>query len=212
MIYCIGNSHANTFTGTPPGTTGVWNKKNNFASISLGPIIAYNFMTSHMGKTLSVLAESGFDKDKDYVLLAVGEVDCRVHIPRQVQLQNRDYKDVTKECVDRYFDAYLKLKKMGYNVVGYGSHPSTSSPGNDKYGSDMPIMGSPELRNNISIFWNDYMSSLCDENNIPFLKVIDKFLDDNDKTVMSNFIDYCHLNPDLLISFANERLKELQIQ
>ncbi len=56
MIYCIGNSHANFFTGTHPKTSKMWSGPlERFFSYSVGPIIAYNFMDSHMEKTLEAL-------------------------------------------------------------------------------------------------------------------------------------------------------------
>lgn len=211
MIYCIGNSHANTFTGTHPGTQMKWNKKGNFASISLGAIIAYNFMNSHFHKTLHVLDGSGINKSCDYVLLAVGEVDCRVHIPRQMLLQNKDYRYLVKECLDRYVESYDALTESGYKMLGYGSHPSTSAQPNNNINCDSPIFGSPETRNSISLFWNEYLGELCEKKSIPFLSVIDNYLNENNETEMSDFMDYCHLNPDSLIPTANQRLQEIGI-
>jgi len=67
------------------------------------------------------------DKKNDYVMLIVGEVDCRVHLPKQIQLQSRPIDEVIIECVDRFFRTYLDLKERGYNVIGWGGHPSTIS-------------------------------------------------------------------------------------
>jgi len=75
MIYTIGNIHANVFTNSEPGCSSV-RYKDTFKSISIGPTIAYNFYEHHYPIVLNVIKQLNVQKD-DYVILIVGEVDCR---------------------------------------------------------------------------------------------------------------------------------------
>ena len=145
MIYCIGNSHSHFFTGSLPSDSLGSKQNNYFTSISLGPTIAYNFYDKHLDKVKKIISDDfmipifgvKFSKEKDYVLLAIGEVDCRWHIPYQANLQGKNVDDMTKECLDRFFRCHLELKKNGIKTIAWGGHPSTTEGRNSN--PDAPI-------------------------------------------------------------------------
>jgi hypothetical protein len=102
MIYTFGNSHAHLFTDSKPATYGIGeNKNSSFTSISLGPTIAFNFYEHHFSRLKEYLNNLQFDKDKDFIMLIIGEVDCRWHLPYQSSIQNQSNKEIVKECIDR---------------------------------------------------------------------------------------------------------------
>jgi hypothetical protein len=194
MIYTFGNSHAHLFTGSNPGTSGFGEiKDDNFTSFSLGPVIAYNFSESHYPKVLDVLDNLKINKKTDFIMLIVGEVDCRWHLPLQASIQNRTIESVVDECVDRLFLSYLNLVEIGYKVIGWGGHPSTTSGHNDDM--NQPVFGDCINRNRISRYWNNSLKSKCEKHNIEYISIIDDLIDDNGLTKMEYFMDYCHLNP-----------------
>jgi len=52
----------------------------------------------------------------------------------------------------------------------------------------------------------------CIENNIPFMSLVNDLIDENGLTKMQYFIDYCHLNTDMLIDVVCEKTKKLNLK
>lgn len=194
MIYTFGNSHAHLFTGSNPGTSGFGEISNdNFTSFSLGPVIAYNFLDSHYQRLIETLENINISKENDYIMLVVGEVDCRWHLPLQAKLQGRTNEDVVEQCIDRIFNVYLDLIARGYKIIGWGGHPSTTDGHDDDI--NKPVFGDCLNRNSISKYWDLLLSKKCGEKEIPYVSIIDDLIDNSGLTKMEYFIDYCHLDP-----------------
>ena len=203
MIFVFGNSHAHVFTDTHPATFGMGNKNERFTSLSLGPTIAYNFYEHHYPTMLNWIGHLNINKEKDFIILAIGEVDCRWHLPYQAHIQNKTNEEIVKECIDRYFSVYLGLKERGYNIIGWGGHPSTTSGHNED--QNEPIFGDCLTRNKISLLWNNLLKEKCEKNNIPFVSIIEDLIDENGLTKMEYFSDYCHLNSNKVINIINNK-------
>ena len=202
-MYFIGNSHANTFTGTHPAVQGQWSNRGNYNSYSLGPVISYNFKDNHYER-MRENALPTVDK-KSKLFLVVGEVDCRLHLPKQIEETGRDLESVVEECVERLFDVYILLKESGYNIMGWGGHPSTTDPDRRNNPSE-PVWGDCLTRNKISKHWDLYLKNLCEKNNIRHISIVDDLITDDGLTNMKYFIDYCHLNPELIIPLFESKL------
>lgn len=206
MIYCFGNSHAHFFTDSKPQTPG-WGENQNeyFRSYSLGAVIAYNFYEHHFPKMIEVI--NGLDmKQNDWILIAVGEVDCRWHLPKHAEKQGRPLEEVVKECVDRFFWAHLYLKENGYDVIGWGGHPSTTAGHSDVEHS--PIYGDCLSRNKTSLLWNDHLQKLCLQNEIKFSSIIRDLINVDGLTKMEYYKDYCHLDSKKLLPVVIEKFKK----
>lgn len=213
MIHCIGNSHALMFSGSsvPPRKFPIWPRRHAydrtsfFKTYSLGPIIAYNFYEHHHSKAMHVINTVRVSKENDYVMFCIGEVDCRWHIPKQAELQNRTLEDVTIECVQRYFRSLNEIHDLGYKVMAWMAQPSTTYGHSDNIES--PVYQTCEIRNHISSVYNAELKKLCDASNIYFLDIFDRLLDPNTKlTNMSYYIDYCHLDPIKVVPMVMEKL------
>ena len=103
MIYVFGNSHAHFFTNSSPSRFGEGENRNDlFRSFSLGPIIAYNFYEHHFPTMIQWMNQLPITAE-DYIIFAVGEVDCRWHLLHQAEKQQRDVIELTHECIDRFF-------------------------------------------------------------------------------------------------------------
>jgi len=192
MIFVFGNSHAHVFTNTHPATLGLGGQNDNFTSVSLGPTIAYNFYEHHYLTMLNWVNRLNINKEKDYIVLAIGEVDCRWHLPYQASIQNKTNEEIVTECIDRYFRVYLDLKNKGYKIIGWGGHPSTISGHNND--PNNPVFGDCLTRNKISLYWNNLLEKKCLDNEITFISIINDLIDENGLTKMEYFDDYCHLN------------------
>ena len=209
-IHCIGNSHAQVFSGQKT-MIPEWPTLHNldqypfFKTYRLGPTIAYNFYEHHFPKVLEILETIQIDKETEAVLLCSSEVDCRWHLPRQIQLQN-DKKDhqIVAECVERYFRSFIHLKDLGYKVFAFGTHPTTTSGHCDT--GDV-VFGNVEYRNRICRLFNTFLWSNCQIHGINFISIYEQLVDENNITKMEYLMDYCHLKsekcmPLILNAFA----------
>ena len=206
MIYVFGNSHAHFFTDSTPSRLGEGENRNEyFRSFSLGPVIAYNFIIHYFPTMINIVNQLPITQN-DYILLAIGEVDCRWHIPKQAELQKRDILELTRECIDRFFQAHTHLAESGYQVIGWGGHPSTTR-GHDDNPSE-PVCGDCLSRNKVSLEWSNYLEGKCKEKHIKFVSIIKDLINVDGLTKMEYYKDYCHLNPAIYLPIVIEKFKK----
>jgi hypothetical protein len=200
MIHCFGNSHINNFSNS--NTLSYFSKNSDFVLYHLGPTISYNFYEHHFNKILQNI--SNVNKEIDYITIVSGEVDCRLHLPKQADIQKRTDYDIVVECLDRLFLCYSKLIEFGYKCVVYSTHPTTSyiCPENKDYIYDDMLR-----RNNICVIWNGVCLEKCKQLNIPFISFYDILVDSNNNTLMEYYLDYCHLNSSLIFDNILQRTK-----
>ena len=108
MIQVFGNSHAALFTGAPPCGNMVPKAKEfpkgrgyteshptlPFRTWFLGAVLAYNFFENHFSRIKNHINEKKeWFPEGTKIVLVCGEVDCRLHLPKQVKIQpNRTKK------------------------------------------------------------------------------------------------------------------------
>src|SRR5210317_1321514 len=105
MIVAVGNSHAHFFTNTPPAQRGYSEKEGYcFTSYSLngtdnkrkidGDIsapLAYTFYEKWLPILLKRIESQNLPITlSDTIVLVLGEIDCRLHLPRQVLEYKKD--------------------------------------------------------------------------------------------------------------------------
>lgn len=195
-LYVVGNSHAHFFTFTHPGQFG-WSNHTlisshhrlRLTSCSLGPTTAFKFSTKYLPHLLSALEEKSKSRSH-FVLIPVGEVDCRLHLPRQAFLQNRAIDDIVQECVHRFIRTLIVLRNIGYHPIAWGGHPSSNNPGDDDV---YPRYGDTDYRNHVSVLWNQLLSLECGKHNIPHASILFDLLKMESMNANSIFQDGCHL-------------------
>jgi hypothetical protein len=205
-IFCIGNSHVNIFRGVDH----VWGNDeiDMFTTIHIGATIAYNFYEHHYQKVLESLASSNINMQQDYVMLIVGEVDCRWHLPKQAEIQNKNVRILVEECINRYFRCYLDLIHRGYKVIAWAGHPSTTMGHNDD--PNFMVYSNCEYRNAICLYWDRYLQKMSETHNIPFVSIINYLIDTNTNlTKMEYFLDFCHLKSSIVMPFVYTELKKI---
>lgn len=221
----FGNSHAAILSGAPPsgnivpkqrhGTTKCFTKINPkypFRSWFLGPILAYNFYENHLNKVYNCIKDYQSCFSKDYFLfLIVGEIDCRVHLPKYIS-SNRTYENVVEECVVRYHRSIIDLKKNGKNVGVLGALPSMSDESIKKL---MPlkeqsynVSGTSEIRNKISNYWDKFHKEICKNDDIPFISIYDDLVNQDGTTKEEFFTDFIHISYDKTIDFWIKEFKK----
>lgn len=229
-IEIFGNSHAATLPGAPPCGNHVSKQQHRpygrgytdqhlqypFRAWFLGPVLAYNFYEHHLSKIYSFVEEfPQIFKEKDVtILMMVGEIDCRVHLPKYIT-QERTVANVVEECVSRYHRSILDLKNKGFNVAVAGAQPSLSDESILKRMSEKErqynIAGTAAVRNQICKHWDLFHQSLCDENDIPFVSIFNNLIDENGKTKEDMFSDFIHLSHDKTIKYWLECFKKLNM-
>jgi hypothetical protein len=222
----VGNSHAATLPGAPPcgnmvpkqrhkpegrGFTDV-NPVYPFRAWYLGPALAYNFYEHHLKKVYSFINEFPeiFNDKNTMILMQVGEIDCRAHLPRYVN-KNRDVSNVVEECIDRYHRSILDLKDKGFNVAVAGAQPSLNDeiikkrmPAEER---ETDVSGTTELRGKICKHWDSYHSFLCEQQDIPYISIYEHLIDKNGAGKEELFSDFIHLSYEKTINFWIDSFK-----
>jgi hypothetical protein len=209
MIYVFGNSHAHFFTDSTPSKIGEGEKENEqFRTFSLGPVIAYNFIDHHLPMMINYINTLPITPI-DSILIAVGEVDCRWHLPNQANIQKKEINEIIHECVDRLFIAHTHLRESGYDVIGWGGHPSTTEGHSDD--PSRPVFGDCLYRNQITLEWNDYLSKKCQGGGFKFSSVVRDLINEDGLTKMEYYKDYCHLDSLKFLPTVIEKFKKEKI-
>lgn len=212
-IHIIGNSHVRIFTGNDNHVT-FYNGQPDIHVVGdieyyvyhIGPTIAFNFYEHHFPYVKQIVHRH-VNKAVDKVMLVVGEVDCRWHLPKQAATQNRSNSNVVQECCTRFCRCYTDLQNEGYTCIGWGGHPSTNT-GHDEI-EYQPVYGSVETRNDISREFANTIKTFCDNHNIAFVSILESLIDESNKTKMEYFRDYCHLKSALVLPTITELIKRL---
>ena len=178
-IYCIGDSHVKMFE-----EKNFPFKYKRFAKYFnvhfIGAPLAYNLVEKN---TTSGGREKLFNclkniPAKSKIMLCFGEIDCRVHLIRQIILQRRHIDDVVKECVERYFSVINEISNLGFDIIIFNVIPSTKFLDVKKEKRDFFnfIYGSCKKRNQVSKIFNTEVAKLCEKFNYIFIDVFDYFV------------------------------------
>tara|TARA_Y100001938_G_C8006990_1_gene387868 strand:- start:297 stop:947 length:651 start_codon:yes stop_codon:yes gene_type:complete len=168
MIHFIGDSHASIFSGSDTMQPEWPNRSHDllpfFRSYRIGPATAYNIENKR--NIIDEIINSTVNVDEDYVAFCFGEVDCRAHLKKQIDLQKRETKDIVLECVSRYFKTILHYSNLGVRCIAWGP---VASHGKENPYTTGPSFGTDEQRNEITQLFNEMLKSMCDEQGIKFL-------------------------------------------
>ena len=119
-IYVLGDSHSYFWSGNED----IYNKhflndigtsRNLISFIDifyLGPALAFNASkkdstTKVLEKTL-FLTQNNIIPAKSTIMLSLGEIDCRVHVIKQAEKQNKQVTEVIDEILNNYFK-YIEI-------------------------------------------------------------------------------------------------------
>jgi len=212
IIHCIGDSHVSFFSGwnkiAPVWPVPVKDRLPFFKSYHLGPALAYNLCEIN---SQSRGRENLFEVLKtippgEKVLLVFGEIDCRAHLLKQADRQNRDIPEVAQECVQRYFSAIEEVSKMGYEVMVWAAIPSFPCNYID---SEYPAYGSPKERNRATRLFNEEIERLCRNNGLRFISIFDQLLTKRGNTKIRYYMDFAHLSNKAMPLAIRKLQKEL---
>jgi hypothetical protein len=198
MICVFGDSHAGKFN-YHPGPYKVWGAKAATAHNLINP----ESSRQSWAKLMQMLPE--VDKEKDVLLLVLGEIDCRIHIYRQHIIKKKPVLDVARRTVKRYLSAVESVQSLGYRVAVLDIPPATRQ-GNffnlDHYGTRIQRAG-------IIRVFNGELRRECMARGIAFVGIYEDVADERgylkDEYALD---DDAHLKPEV-VPFVTERLKKL---
>ncbi|MFH2132528.1 MAG: SGNH/GDSL hydrolase family protein [bacterium] len=203
IIHCIGDSHANFFSGYDEmqpewPAADIRNRLPFFRSYRIGPVLAYNlgrYGTTTMGREklerLLTCLNPG-----SHILFCFGEIDCRAHISLQSQKQKRSPETVIAEVVEKYGSVILHIRQMGFQPLVWNVIPSAPTTINSRIRVPPRYLfhGSCSERNRITRTFNLYLKALTQTAGIKFLNIFDQLLLDDGSVNRSFYSDDIHLS------------------
>lgn len=183
MLYIFGDSHAN----------------NNFYNIDIENVNLYqNSITMYrIGRDGVIINfDSSYNSENNTFILLYGEVDCRCHIGKRVEL-GIEYENVCEEIVNNYIETIKK------NIIKYKQIIICSiTPPYCRYDyesingpitHEFPFIGSDEERVKYTILVNKLLKEKCIKNNFTFLDIFEFYSGENG-TLKSELSDkVCHI-------------------
>jgi hypothetical protein len=197
IIHVIGDSHLRPFIFKRP-----------FSLHHISQATAYNLNKdnsfSQSKKYLNSFL-SAINKQRDVLLLVFGEIDARVHIYLQYEKNNEkiSIERLIDATVERYGETIGRLKDDGFAVCIHGLPPAARKD----FESNLPFLGSPEQRSEISREFNRKLGEFCRRNEVAFIDMQSIAADDNGFMKKEYAADEVHLNGKV-VSFARDRIVE----
>ena len=201
-IHCVGDSHANFFSGYDepqpewPGS-GIRHRLPYFRCYRIGPVLAYNLNqlgTTSLGREKLLHLLSVLDKGS-MILFCFGEIDCRAHIILQAQKQKRPVAAVVNEVVERYQQVILETEKKGFKPLLWNVVPSAPSDINERILVPPQYLfhGSCAERNQVTRLFNQALHDWSQRLHIPFLNIFEQLFDCKGQVNQDFYCDEIHL-------------------
>lgn len=219
VIYVIGDSHSNFFSGEEniisirfsKGIKTGSNLISFFKTFHIGPALAFNL--ARVNTTTKALEKIRFLVEKHIppraaILLCFGEIDCRLHIPKQIKMNDLSREEAIDRILDNYFSLINELKKQGYVIICWGPIASQK----DCWGgnSNFPRYGTERDRNIITRVFNEKLEDRCKDNRVKFCSIFKNLISENYLTIEKYISDQCHLSQTAM-RFAVRELIDKQV-
>ena len=167
MIYVFGDSHARF---------NIKNFEMKHENLSENSITMFR-----IGRDKHIINFSkSYNNPDNIFIFFYGEVDCRCHVYKQIQL-GRNLNEIVEELVSKYFDT-IKNNVLLYKKIIIGSITPTMCK--EKYESkhgpithEFPFMGTDFERMLYTHLCNDKLREYCCKYNYTFLDIYDYYSD-----------------------------------
>ena len=142
---------------------------------------------------------------KDIVVLAFGEIDCRVHIYYQYKKNNerKEISELIDDTISSYGEVLQRLQELGINFLVYGVPPATKVRNEYRY----PFYAPPEIHGQISRMFNERLKELCEKRGYGYIDILSRFSDESGFMPEEYAADEIHLNSNA-VDFVKGELKE----
>ncbi|MDB6080446.1 MAG: hypothetical protein JWO82_4193 [Akkermansiaceae bacterium] len=210
LLHCIGDSHAMFFSGAERmrfiryGSVGLWRRRYINRSLDLLPC----FRVFHTGpSTAWKAAEFGSstrNREKiewllkktvphgSRVLLSFGEIDCRIHMPKQV-LAGKTVSEVVEATAAHFLPLVRRVVELGFDTTVWGVAQISPRLESDPRLA-LPAAGPVELRNEITYAYNAALGRLCEAAKIRHVSLAGTFHTASEPMPEECFYDGVHLS------------------
>jgi lysophospholipase L1-like esterase len=195
VIHVIGDSHLRPFVFKRP-----------FSLHHISQATAYNLNKDDSFSQSKRYLNSflpAINKQRDVLLLVFGEIDARVHIFLQYEKNNEkiSIERLIEATVEKYGETIRRLKDEGFAVCVHG----IPSAARKDFESNLPFLGSPEQRSQISRDFNRKLDEFCQKSGVPFIDMQLIAADENGFMKKEYAADEVHLNT-RVVSFARDKI------
>jgi len=195
IIHVIGDSHLRPFVFKDP-----------FLLHHISQATAYNLNKDNSFSQSKKYLNSflpAVNKRRDVLLLVFGEIDARVHIYLQYEKNNGkiSIERLIDATVEKYGETIRRLKAEGFAVSVHGLPPAARKD----FESNLPFLGSPEQRSEISREFNRKLGKFCRRSGVAFVDVQSIAADDNGFMKKEYAADEVHLNGKI-VPFARDSI------
>lgn len=220
-IAVIGDSHVNFFGGNEflrwsslEGNKGIHETVryiDNFQPFHLGSALAFNtnkYNTSTKAREkVEWLLHQNFINKGQIVLCSFGEIDLRVHVLKQAEMQNVSYEQIVNAILENYKEFLITLSE---NNIVWVWGPIPSQIDGSLVNPNYPYYGSEIERNKATEYFNDELKKLCDNCGFVYLSIFKYLINENYTTKVEYIADGCHLSQKAWY-FAVDEFKKLGI-
>jgi hypothetical protein len=192
-IHVIGDSHVKPFVFKSPflvqhisqATAYNLDKDNSFSQ-------SKRYLNSFLPKV---------NKQRDVLLLVFGEIDARVQIYYQFRKSNGaiGIERIIEATARKYGETIRRLKDDGFAICIHGIPPAARK----NFVSNLPFIGTPEQRSEISSMLNEKLGEFCLQNDITYIDVQSVSADENGFIKGQYVADEVHLNGEI-VPFVKE--------
>lgn len=165
MIFIYGDSHANT----------------NFKNLNLPFVNKFekSITMFRIGRDNIIINFNNQEHNEDSILcFNYGEVDCRCHIQRQINL-GKNENDIIYELVDKYFNTINNnINKYSKIIIVAIIPPTKQMAYESLYGQithEFPFVGSDEERVSYTIKMNNLLKEYCNKYNFIYFDPFDYY-------------------------------------
>jgi len=200
----VGDSHTRFLAGkdniengeTVPHARSYSGFAAHFDALHLGPGLAYNLdragSQTRILERVNALIDTDAINGERVVVFSFGEIDCRSHVVKQTQRQNRSIEDIVGEICKSYANFLDMMVRRGIRPAVWG--PVASTPNQAYADPDAPAYGTIGQRNHAIACFNREMRYICDRRGYGFLTLADKLIDSSGQTIKDYYCDDIHLS------------------
>lgn len=169
----------------------------------LGPKLMYSF-----GRDNSVIVNSNVLQSGHSVVFCFGEIDCRCHVHKYVNKDNKNFEDIIDNITSLY------VQTVNKNVFSYKNHnvktyiysvPPPIKRANGTENIEFPFLGTDYERLSYHRYMNESLRQKCIENDLLFFDVYSCY-SDSEGFLISGYSDgICHIKNPIYIE---EKIRE----
>jgi hypothetical protein len=184
MIHVIGDSHVKPFVFKSPFLV---HHISQATAYNLDKDNSFSQSKRHLNSFLAAVK-----KERDVLLLVFGEIDARVQIYSQFRKRNGaiGLERIIEATAEKYGKTIRRLKDDGFAICVHGIPPAARK----NFTSNLPFLGTPEQRSDISSMFNKKLGEFCLQNDITYIDVQSVSVDESGFMKKQYVADEVHLN------------------